>query len=124
MGFEAYRVRKTFGWNGWQFSPGPRKECNCRRGIEMCHANNDECGGAPGMSCAACTNTACKCSCMIKKEVYAGDIWIVQEGHPRKEIMLEHHHAVYDSGLPAIEEIMKHKRYRRLKKSPKEAVAA
>ncbi len=117
--YAAFRVRKTFGWGGWQFSPGPSKPCRCRSGLEICHQSDDECNGLPGTSCTGCTTT-CNCPCRIDRRIYGGDVWIVEERHPRLESMMNSRQAIPDPSLPPIDEILEYKRYSRLLKEPRE----
>lgn len=114
--YEAYRVRKQFGWNGWQFAPDPGKPCPCRAELEICSKSDDECTGRPGAGCGC--DAACRCVCKIERQVFGGGIWIVEERHPRKEMMLASRQAIPDPSLPPIDEILKHKRYKRLLREP------
>ena len=52
------------------------------------------------------------------KANYAGDIWLVEAGHPRKVTMLENRFAVGDASIPAIDELMKQSQFKRLISMP------
>lgn len=106
--FEAYRVRAQFSWNGWIYAPAG--QCQCVN----THLDNDgfptgECRGMVGVGCTC--SDATHCGCGIKANQYAGDIWIVEAGHPRKAMMLERFSsrrvpAVHDAGLPTADELL------------------
>lgn len=105
MGYEAYRVRRRFGWGGWEYGP---KEKGCSCGCE-------ECTGAAGIGCESCSP---ECICNIPPERYGGDIWIVEAGRPNKESLLERHFATGDASIPAVDELLKNEQYSRLLSPP------
>jgi hypothetical protein len=90
--YEVYRVRRMFGWDGWQYS---------RRGACGCGCSN--CTGENGTGCKVCGGSICHCEggCYIPAERFAGDVWLVPAGHPRKEIMLAQRLVVPDASIPA-----------------------
>ena len=51
-------------------------------------------------------------------KTWAGDIWIVEAGHPRKETMLSNRFATGDAGLPSVDELLKDPNYARLVGAP------
>ncbi len=106
MGLETYRVRKEFQWDGWIFAPEGACRCSCLENGRSCH-------GYVGAGCDMCDRTD-HCSCRIKPDQYGGDIWLVMEGHPRKETMLAHRFAVPDPSLPPADELIKDEKYKRL----------
>lgn len=109
MAMESYRVRKPFNWDGWYFAPkGPNGECKCE-----CAENGFKCTEQVGSDCP-CANTSCHCSCGIQSDRYAGDIWFVMEGHPRKSTMLESRFATGDPSIGNTDELLKEDRYSRL----------
>lgn len=93
MAYEAYRVRTPFRWNGWHYGPQ--------------HLS---------LSIDEDTGTYKPCDCPY----YAGNIWIVEENHPRKAPMLNWRKAVYDASFPSAEELMKDPAYARLLNTPDE----
>ena len=106
---EAYRVRKRFGWRGWEYAPRSNGcECGCQ-----------ECNHEPGGGCLACDT---RCAASIHPDRYGGDIWIVEAGNPRKESMLERHYATGAASLPAIDDLMASEEYRRLLSPPTKPV--
>ena len=105
MGLESYRVRRKFNWDGWMYAPEGQCRCGC--------PPESECTGETGSGCAQCTNTD-RCSCSIPPNRYAGDIWLVMEGHPRKETMLATRFAVSDPSLAPADELIKEEKYNRL----------
>ena len=107
--FVAYRVRKAFGWNGWRYAP-PDRECGC---------GCKDCSQKLTSSCR-CKNNGCGCSCTTDRKLFAGDIWIVQEGHPRLEAMLSARFAIPDASIPSIDELLKQKKYRKLTMFPEQ----
>ncbi len=118
MTYEAYRVRKPFDWRGWGFAPKDYCKCGATSGTEDCEG----CTGEVGSGCIACPPEACRCPCHIEPERYGGDIWIVEPGHPRKEMMLASRYAIYDASIPPIDELMKLEEYSRLIEPPSRAI--
>ncbi len=110
MAFEAYRVAKRFQWRGWEFAPAPNKACDCG-----CPA----CNGQVGTACV-CRHSSCRCDCGIPASLYGGDIWLVEEGHPRKAAMLGGRFAFADASIPTVEDLLKEERFLRLTESPSE----
>lgn len=105
---EAYRVRKNFQWDGWVFAPkGPDGTCKCGCSPDI------GCKGMVGSGCR-CADTACHCDCGIRPDSYGGDVWFIDEGNPRKEIMLDHRFATYDASLPSVETLKTQKEYKKL----------
>ena len=108
MTYEVYRVRRQFGWNGWTYAPSG--VCRC----VQTHLDGDgfpdgSCVGHVGVGCT-CADAA-DCGCGIPADQYAGDIWLVEAGHPRKEFMVDRMiasnvKAVYDAGLPTADELL------------------
>lgn len=113
--YEAYRVRKTFQWDTWEYAPSG-SPCACQH-EQSC--SPDICTGRPGTTCA-CPELGCRCACRIPEWRYGGDIWIVEAGHPRKDAMLSARFAVYDSTIPDIDTLLQDERYARLLQSPQE----
>jgi len=112
MAIEAYRVLRRFGWGGWTFAP-KTNACQCvMDGGGQCGTYRG-CTGKVGTTCG-CKVTTCRCSCGIRKEDYAGDVWLVEAGHPRKAAMLAQRFAVYDGALPPAEQLAGDKHLQRL----------
>jgi len=116
MSYEAYRVRKRFGWGGWEFAPAG--DCQCSQEANS-PCQESGCAGQVGTGCKACPPEVCRCACNIPIERYGGDVWIVQAGHPRKDIMLANRFAVGDASLPPVEELLKQIEFQRLLQPPK-----
>lgn len=111
---EVYRVRRNFSWDGWVLAPkGPDGECYCDCGPER------RCKGLVATGCV-CHDTSCHCDCGIREDQYGGDVWIVDDGHDRKEFILNRRFAIYDAGLPAVDEMLKEDEYKRLLKPYKQ----
>ncbi len=89
--YEVYRVVKPFRWGGWHYGPRHVKA-----------SVNPETG----------EQEACAC------QEYAGDIWFILAGHPRKDAMLAQRFAVYDASIPAAEELLKEPQFKRLLSLP------
>ena len=107
---EAYRVRRNFSWDGWVFAPkGEYGECSCGCGTER------NCKGLVAAGCV-CHDTSCHCDCGINEEQYGGDVWIVDDGHDRKEAILNRRFVMYDASLPSTEELLKDEEFKRLLK--------
>jgi len=104
---EAYRVVKSFQWDGWKLAPGGRCRCSCS--IDP----RTNCQGYVGEGCG-CATTTCHCDCGIDPKQYGGDVWLVAPGNPRKESMLAHRFAVGDASLPAVSELLGQEEYQRL----------
>jgi len=107
MAFETYRVRRSFQWDGWMYAPKGECRCPCRED------NTSGCTGYTASDCN-CRGSSCHCDCGIKREQYAGDIWIVLEGHPRKEAMLNTRFATGDPSIPSADELLEKDEYKRL----------
>lgn len=116
--FEAYRVKRKFQWDGWIYAPhvnrGIPGRCNCD-----C-ADHSPCTSQVGTGCG-CAGTICHCDCGIPAHLYAGDIWIVMAGHPRKENMLLIRMAVPDPSIPHIDELLSDPKFKRLTGLPEDA---
>ncbi len=117
--FRAFRVRKRFQWRGWEYAPPGT--CDCGRtetvgdkpGMEGQANVCVDCTGEVGTGCH-CRDTVCRCACGIPAERYAGDIWLVEEKHPRLEMMLLHRFAIGDASIPSVDDLLKEERYNRL----------
>ena len=117
MAYQAYRVRKNFGWNGWQYAPGPECACQCSDSPEF------GCSGRTATSCK-CKGTSCHCHCGLSPETYGGDIWFALEGDTRLEMMMRSRQAVPDASLPSADELLKEPRFARLLELPREPATA
>ncbi len=106
---EAYRVVKSFQWDGWMLAPSGRCRCTCSIDPSL------GCRGYVAEGCA-CKATTCHCDCGIDATQYGGDVWLVQPGNPRKQMMLDHRFAIGDASLPAVSELLGQDEYRRLLK--------
>jgi len=104
---EAYRVLKSFQWDGWVFAPSGRCRCQCA------DIPDDPCTQQSGTGCI-CHDTTCHCFCGIDPKQYGGDIWFVMDGHPRKEQMLASRFASPDPSLPPTDVMLEEAQYRRL----------
>jgi hypothetical protein len=94
---EVFRVLKPFRWRGWHYG---REHVSlsidpATQGFERC-----DCGD------------------------YAGDILVIEAGHPRKEHMLAQRFVVGDPSLPSAEELLKEPRFSRLLSPPTEKAAS
>lgn len=107
---EAYRVRKNFQWDGWIYAPQGGCKCGCDE------LDGSGCTGVVGTGCN-CHDT-CHCDCGIRANLYGGDVWFVDEGNPRKEMMLAHRFATYDSSLPPTDSLLEQDEYKKLLSTP------
>lgn len=110
--FSAYRVIKDFGWEGWQYAESPYGYCLCNcwhRKITL----GRTCTHQVGTECA-CKLHDCFCTCTLKEAQFAGDIWIIQENHPKIERLIKAEFAIYDSSLPPIHKLLEQHKYSRL----------
>ena len=135
--YEVYRVRKQFGWRGWTFAPNKGKGCGCDCLVPKAQGKdgmgkqlddrlgNADCLGRVASTCS-CKETICRCSCGIVQGQYAGDVWLVEANHPRKEIMLSQRYATGDASLPSIDDILETQagQAQIVDWQPREAVAA
>ena len=120
--YEAYRVFKRFQWRGWEYAPEGRCQCSTQANPDGNACVENGCKKKAGSGCTACPPEACRCACNIPVATYAGDIWPVEAGHPRKEHMLANRFATYDDSLPPIDELMKDEKISRLVKLPEASV--
>ena len=106
MGYESYRVRRQFGWNGWVYAPsGP---CSCEHMDDQGFPTG-ECSGQVGTGCTCSDHEHCDCGIPVAR--YAGGIWIVEAGHPSKDMLLDKYlpvkvRAVGDAGIPTADELL------------------
>ena len=70
------------------------------------------CSGEAGTGCQCSDNGYC--SCGIPRDRYAGDVLVVEAGHPRLAPILERRFAVYDAALPSGEMLMQRPGFQRL----------
>lgn len=129
--YEAYRARRRFQWRGWEYAtPG---QCECSKEANMVEVMGADgkphqqsgnvclelgCTGIVGSGCTACFHDRCRCSCNIPPWRYAGDIWIVEAGHPRKDMILSQRMAVPDVTLPPGDELAQEAQFKRLLNHP------
>lgn len=116
--FEAYRVQRKFQWDGWIYAPYARRRLPGRCSCTCSEDERLQCTTEVGSGCSC--SAACRCDCGIPSHLYAGDIWIVMAGHPRKETILEHRMAVPDPSIPHIDELLKDSNFSRLTKLPED----
>ncbi len=126
--YESYRVRRRFQWRGWELAP--KNSCDCGCGHEIADEDGHlilgpipTCTGETAVGCQ-CRETICRCTCGIPRATYGGDIWIVEAGHPRKDMMLGQRFALGDASLPTVDEFLEKEEYQRLLSPPMESVKA
>ena len=107
---EVFRARKDFYWDGWGYAPNGSCGCACWLERDKTPTN---CTGVTGTGCE-CHDTSCHCRCGIPMGRYAGDIFLINEAHPLKEIMLETRNIVYDASIPSAEVLLDKPEYQRL----------
>ena len=117
MAFEAYRVNRRFVWDGWQYAP---KAGMHQQTFDVLPAGRGKVAKAshPRDSAHFMKGQGCWDERSCDPELYAGDIWIVEENHPRKAAILSRNKAVFDSGLPHIDELLARDEYNRLLSPP------
>lgn len=117
--YEAYRVRRRFQWRGWEYAPSGPCQCSQEENAEGRGDCKDlGCTGEVGTGCKACYMERCRCACNIPVERYGGDVWIVEEGHPRKDMILGQRLAIKDVTLSPADELVKEEQYSRLLSHP------
>ena len=100
--YEAYRVTKKFNWDYFIYAPkgacvdGGGNHCPCEeaqnvivedeRGNTVAVNERDKCTGRVATGCTCPDNGYCSCS--IDPKRYGGDIWLVEERHPRKDAII------------------------------------
>tara|TARA_Y100000310_G_scaffold233433_1_gene236290 strand:- start:282 stop:644 length:363 start_codon:yes stop_codon:yes gene_type:complete len=99
---EVYRVRRRFGWDGWEFAPAQCTD-DCKQDT-ACEAIG--CTQQPGTDCA-CKDTICRCTCGVAGDRFGGEFWFVNAGDVRKEFILGRRLAVYDAGIESAEVLLK-----------------
>lgn len=93
--YRAFRVVRPFHWRGWHYGPEHRKN-----------------------SIDPNTGELEFCDCPF----YAGNIWIVEEGHPRLDSMMLIRTVVGDAGIPPVDELLRDPKYKRLLTEPGQAL--
>lgn len=120
---QQFRVLRRFQWGGKEYAP--KGQCACSTDIsrnqirreliddEIVERTQTYTGYA---GCTKKSASGCTCSgsercgrtgggaCGINPEDYGGDIWRVDENHPRKQFMLQRKFATYDIALETIPE--------------------
>ncbi len=114
--YEAYRVVKPFEWRGWHYAPNPLSGCGCNCGELRKQPDGGmmpllRCVNIVASSCD-CKKTTCRCTCGILEERYGGDIWLVEEGHSRKDWMLYTRYATGDGSLLPVDDLLEQEKYR------------
>jgi hypothetical protein len=118
MGFEAYRANRRFAWDGWLFAP---KAGVNNATFETLVEPRSKAAKAtyPADAAHFMKMQGCWDERACDPDLYAGDIWIIEENHPRKAAILGRNKAVYDSGLPRVDDLLKTDEYKRLLSPPK-----
>ena len=137
MSYEAYRVRRSFQWNGFVYAPEGACECSSNAGSSIvtdriAPGNNQATSGAwdanpcndPSI-CKGFTGAGCTCgdsgycglngglgACGIKDYMYGGRVWVVNEGDLRKEHIIHRRFVVYDPTLKTGDTYLKEERYK------------
>lgn len=124
MAFEVYRVNRRFVWDGWQFAP--RAGANDRDDLEVLEMPRQRGPVAtyPRDAAHFMKGQGCWDERSCDPEFYAGDLWIVEENHPRKAAILSRNKAVYYNGQLTVEELLDDDKYKRLLSPPKQMVGA
>lgn len=124
MSLEVYRVRKPFQWDGWHYAPAV--SCKQMAGGCACapKAGGGVCTAKPGSGCACRAAARCTCVCGVAPELFGGDLWIVQAGHPRREHMITQRFVSYDASVPSPDVLAKEPKYRRLLEAPRALAGA
>ena len=132
---ECYRVFKPFTWDGHHFAP-KNCRCACDTPRQSRTTSTTEWRGGQTVAvevevagvCTQSSGTGCKCggtdvahgggrshcSCALTKQEWAGDVWVVAENHPRKEVMLLNRFVGGDGSLPSGDEVLKSPALKRL----------
>lgn len=105
LALSVWRVRRAFGWDGWQYNP--------RTSIadESCICVHNHC---PRRFVGDGCRCRCDCGCTGPDGFgRAGNIFVAPEGHPRLEMMLASRAVVYDATLDR-DQILAQPQYKRL----------
>ncbi len=131
MSIESFRVRRKFQWSGFVYAKPGRCQCSLNPGSEKVSRQQVMTGDSAGLRtveammdknpcadlnhCNGITGTECKCgdagycTCSIKPWMYGGDVWLVNEGDPKKIWILNRRFVIYESGLPTGDELLEGK---------------
>lgn len=105
MEYELYRVRKRFGWDGWEYAPvACTQDC-----VSECHSNDElGCTKVAGKGCV-CSESICRCACGVPERIWGGDTWAVIAGdqNTNKLSLLARRFATGDASLPSADEWLK-----------------
>ena len=137
MGYEAYRVRRSFQWNAFVYAPEGVCECSSNEGSQIVTeriapgttqnasgtwdsnpcSDTSICKGYSGAGCECgdsgyCGRNGGMGSCGIKDFMYGGPIWLVEEGDLRKEHIINRRLVVYDPTLKPAATYLKEERYK------------
>lgn len=106
---EVYRVNRRFVWDAWQFAPKAGRNTSTFQLLDDV---------APHEQADYMKSQGCWDERACNPALYAGDIWIVEAGHPRKAAILQRNKATYDASLPSADELLEHDKYARLLAPP------
>ena len=137
MGYEVYRVRRSFQWNAFVYAPEGVCECSADSGSQLVTERIDPaaqvsasgtwdsnpcadpavCKGYSGGGCTCgdsgyCGRNGGQGACGIKDYMYGGPLWLVEEGDLRKEHIIARRFVVYDPTVKTADELLKEERYK------------
>ena len=121
MGYEVYRVNRRFVWDGWQFAP--KAGMHNQSGFEKLpepQARSRAAATYPRDAAHFMKQQGCWDERSCDPDFYAGDLWIVEENHPRKAAILSRNKAVYYTGQAVVDELLKDEKYKRLLQPPQQ----
>lgn len=134
--WSAFRVRRTFQWQGFIYAPPGPCECSKNPGSDtltnrVTMLTGSQSGSSQKIAadanpcqdtnhCNGFTATACVChdagycSCRILPYMYGGDIWLAREGDPRQEHILNRRFVIYDPSISPGDELVEEELYKLL----------
>jgi len=113
MSHDVYRARARFQWDGWVYAP---RTCGAEH-LDLPSLSPDE-------QAKYQKQAGCRCARSVRPEIYGGDVWLVESGHPNADAMLRTRKAVYDASIPGVDELLKQDEFKRLLKPPAVTAAA
>jgi hypothetical protein len=122
MGYEVYRVRKRFQWDGWLLAP---KASGSNPDLD---AIWDGLKSDTSLTAKDRADRMRQAGCMDERAcnpaIYGGDVWLVQDNHPRKAQTINRRFAIYDASLPSADELLAEAKFKKLTSPPRQKVAA
>ena len=113
--FESYRVNRRFVWDGWIYAP--------KAGTNSSTFDKPV-GLTPTETAESYKQQGCWDERSVPPERYAGDVWIVEAGHPNKDAILTRKKVRGDASISSVDDLLADDKFKRLLAPPPQVVRA